>query len=168
VNRLYFAYGSNLHPFRLAERAPSSTLVGTTVLPAHALRFHKRSVDGSAKCDVVPDTAAVVYGALFELDARDVDALSSAEEGYERVALNVQAAGESREAFTFRARPDRIAPGLTPYRWYRELVMIGARYHGFPAAYVADIARVAAADDPDPARAAAMDVFCCRLRESPR
>jgi len=166
VNRLYFAYGSNLHPLRLAERAPSSTLVGTTVLPAHALRFHKRSVDGSAKCDVVPDPAAVVYGALFELDARGFDALSLAEEGYERVALEVRAAGEPREAFTFRARPDRIAPGLTPYRWYRELVMIGARFHAFPDDYVATLERVAVAHDPDPARAAAMDALGRRLRES--
>jgi hypothetical protein len=165
VNRLYFAYGSNLHPWRLAERAPSSTVIGTASLVGFALRFHKRSIDGSAKCDVVPDQSATVYGALFALDSRDLDALAAAEEGYERVELQVQAGGEWRTAFTFRARPERIAPDLAPYRWYRDLVAIGARYHDFPPDYLAAFERIATADDPDPARAAAMDALCRRLRE---
>ena len=167
MNRLYFAYGSNLHPLRLAERVPSSRLVGTTILPAHALRFHKRSRDGSAKCDVVPDPGAVVHGALFELEARDDAMLAAAEEGYERVAIQVDTPGGAREAFTFRARPERIAADLVPYRWYRELVVIGARYHRFPSGYVARLERVTVTDDPDAGRAAAMVALCRRLGESP-
>ena len=54
VNRLlYFAYGSNLHPTRLGDRAPSVELVGTAVLEGHALRFHKRGADGSGKCNAL-------------------------------------------------------------------------------------------------------------------
>jgi hypothetical protein len=30
---LYAAYGSNLHPLRLAARAPSAALLGTCALP---------------------------------------------------------------------------------------------------------------------------------------
>jgi hypothetical protein len=40
-------------------------------------------------------------------------------------SCQVQAGGEWRTAFTFRARPERIATDLAPYRWYRDLVAIG-------------------------------------------
>ena len=159
MTRLYFAYGSNLHPLRLVERAPSSTLVGVGWLPGHGLRFHKRADDGSGKCDVITAPGETVYGALFRLDERDLPGLDAAERGYDRGLVRVSLEAEAREAFTYRARAERVAPALLPYRWYRHLVVAGARHHGFPAAYVAMLEAVAVQDDPDPARARRMEML---------
>ena len=67
---------------------------------------------------------------------------------------------------TYRARPERVAPTLLPYRWYRDLVIVGARHHGFPAAYVAALEAVEVHDDPDAARVRRMDALLASLRES--
>jgi hypothetical protein len=68
-NVIYFAYGSNMLTPRLRHRAPSSVLLSTASLPQHRLRFHKRSKDGSGKCNAYPtaDASDAVYGALFEI-----------------------------------------------------------------------------------------------------
>jgi gamma-glutamylcyclotransferase (GGCT)/AIG2-like uncharacterized protein YtfP len=157
VTRLYFAYGSNLHPLRLDERAPSSACVGVARLPDYGLRFHKRADDGSGKCDAVPAPGETVYGTLFRLDERDLPQLDAAERGYDRVVVCVSLEAEALEAFTYRARPERVAPGLLPYRWYRDLVVAGARQRGLPAAYVAALEAVVAQDDPDAERACRME-----------
>jgi len=167
VIRLYFAYGSNLHPLRLVERAPSARFVGVARLAEHALRFHKRGAGPSAKCDVVPEPGGMVYGAVFRLDECDLARLDAAEQGYDRVAVRVSVDAGALDAFTYRARPERVAPELPPYRWYRDLVVLGARHHGLPADYVAALGAIAVQDDPDGARAAAMDALLARLRESP-
>ena len=51
--------------------------------------------------------------------------------------------------FTYVARPQHCEPRLKPFRWYRELVYLGARYHGFPADYLQDLAAVEAIEDRD-------------------
>lgn len=52
---LSFACGSNMLTARLRERVSSARPVGTACLPGFSLRWHKVSVDGSGKCDVVED-----------------------------------------------------------------------------------------------------------------
>jgi hypothetical protein len=159
VTLRYFAYGANLHPARMRERAPSSRVVGTAVLEHHALRFHKRSRDGSAKCDVVPERGARVHGVLYEVALQDFPQLDTAESGYERVRVNVVVADGTVDAVTYRARPDAIAPDLLPFCWYRALVVLGARHHRLPAAYVDAIEKGPACDDPDPERSREMEVL---------
>jgi len=134
------------------------------VLDGHALHFHKRGADGSAKCDVVPRGGSRVYGVVFRVHPNDLARLDAAEQGYDRVTLHVSDGTTDVAVFTYRARPDRIVPGLKPYGWYRDLVVLGARHHGLPAGYVAAIEAVTARDDPDAARAAAMDGLLARLR----
>ena len=63
----YFAYGSNLHPMRLMERVPSAELVGVAKHPNHALTFHKRSNDGSSKCNMFNSESDLIYGAIYKL-----------------------------------------------------------------------------------------------------
>lgn len=46
----YLAYGSNMHPRRLAGRVEIIDFVGTVRLDGYKLVFKKRSNDGSAKC----------------------------------------------------------------------------------------------------------------------
>ena len=50
---VYFAYGSNMCEGRLKARVPSADLMAVVQLQAHALRWHKRSVDGSAKANAL-------------------------------------------------------------------------------------------------------------------
>jgi hypothetical protein len=133
------------------------------VLDAHALRFHKRSADGSAKCDIMPADGARVYGVVFRVHPNDLARLDAAERGYERANVHVFDGTADLTVFTYRARADRIVPGLKPYPWYRDLVVLGARHHRLPAAYVAAIEAVATSDDPDPARAAAMAALLTHL-----
>lgn len=65
----YFAYGSNMSSVRLKERAPSSRAVGVAQLPEYVLKFHKRSKDGSGKCNALFTGVAtdVVFGVVFEM-----------------------------------------------------------------------------------------------------
>ena len=68
----YFAYGSNLHPVRLLERVPSAQLVGGMLSwSQHRLAFHKKSQDGSSKCNLVHtgEESDEVYGAIYQMDS---------------------------------------------------------------------------------------------------
>src|SRR5438128_1900656 len=61
---LYFAYGSNMLTQRLKARVPSASPKTVAVLFDHGLRFHKRSQDGSGKCDIVKCPGEVVHGVV--------------------------------------------------------------------------------------------------------
>lgn len=165
---LYFAYGSNLHPERLAKRAPSAVTAGVGVAPGFVLRFHKRGRDGSGKCDMVPTSRAtdVVHGALYRLEAGDVAALHACEgvgRGYAVHPLRVHGADGVVDAFTYRAAPGWIDPALAPWDWYKALVLAGARYHGFAHDYVCAIEAVPSRPDPDGERAARHAALLARI-----
>lgn len=155
--RRYLAYGSNLHPTRLAERAPSACLAGTAVIAGWRLHFHKRSfVDRSGKAAIEPaaGTTARIHAAVFTLDEDDEAALDRFEGlgfGYEKTVLDVPGIGP---AFTYVAAADAIDRRLRPFGWYRALVAAGARFHGFPASYLALIEAVPVVDDADREREA--------------
>lgn len=148
----YFAYGSNLHPTRLARRVPSSRILDTAVLEGWSLRFHKRGEDGSGKCDVVRAAGAGdrVHGAVYRMDAREQECLDAAEgPGYEPLRLRLDGHGT---VFLYVALPCHIDGGLKPFSWYKSLVLHGARHHALPEPYVQRIAEVEAVPDPDPER----------------
>lgn len=154
----YFAYGSNLHPARLGERCPSCVAVGTAVLPGHRLRFHKRSVDGSGKCDAFhtgrdDDRVIGVVYRIARGEKHRLDAAEGAGEGYFEVTLEVAMGAERRAAFLYRANPDYVDPTRRPYRWYRDFVLVGARHHRLPGDYVEGIEAVEPIADPDAHRA---------------
>jgi len=152
----YFGYGSNMLTRRLRARVPSADPIGTGRLPGYRLHFHKRSRDGSGKCNIVPVEAdAVVHGVLFELNANEVDALDEAEQrgrGYERRTMQIQGPSSPVEAFAYVAQPAYVDDALLPYDWYRALVLAGAREHDLPAAYVARLEAVRSYPDPNQER----------------
>jgi hypothetical protein len=161
---LYFAYGANLHPLRLRTVVPSCEFVATAVLGDHGLRFHKRSRDGSAKCDAFPEPGAAVHGAVYRLDAAERPALDRSEEGYDGVDVTLRLAAGTCTAFTYRAQPDFVDPGLRPYDWYRDVVCLGARHRRLPQAWVAMLEAIPAAPDPNAERAARGAALLARLR----
>jgi len=73
----YFAYGSNLHPMRLMERVPSAELIGVATHPSHRLTFHKKSNDGSSKCNMYNSGSEtdLIYGAIYKLKPEHKDEL---------------------------------------------------------------------------------------------
>jgi hypothetical protein len=149
----YLAYGSNLHPARLGARVPSAQLVGVAELPGRTLVFHKRSIDGSAKCTVAPGRASQrVHGAVFRLEAAEKALLDRAEGlglGYDEEWERLSVGSRSTRVFYYVASPEYLDPDLRPYHWYRNLVLAGARHHRFPAEYIAAIEAIESADDPD-------------------
>lgn len=147
----YFGYGSNMLTRRLRARVPSAAPLGTARLSGYRLCFHKRSRDGSGKCNIVPAEDRDVYGVLFEIDRADLDALDQAEQrgrGYERTDLRVRGSSPV-EAFAYLAQPAYIDDALLPYDWYRALVIAGAREHGLPSAYVDRLEAVRSYPDPN-------------------
>jgi hypothetical protein len=152
---LYFGYGSNMLTARLRARVPSATPRWAGRLDGHALHFHKRSRDGSGKCNIVRAENRAVHGVVFDVDAREVDALDEAEQrgrGYERCDVRVHGPSASVEAFAYVAQPAYVDDALLPYEWYLALVLAGAREHGLPADYVAGLDAVRSYPDPNEAR----------------
>ncbi|MGK7913388.1 MAG: gamma-glutamylcyclotransferase family protein [Synechococcus sp.] len=155
---LYFAYGSNLHPARLRDRTPSAQFITTGCIRGRQLVFHKIGKDGSAKCDALlaKTPESTVFGALYRLDQRDIPTLDKFEAlgaGYDREILSVATATATLQAFGYIAQAQYIDPNLTPFHWYKQLVIAGAKLHQFPERYIASIAAVRSTPDPQLQRA---------------
>lgn len=154
---LYLAYGSNLHPLRLQARVPSARPVRTVPVPGERLRFNKRSgVDDSAKATLDRHPEAVAWGVLFEMDLDErphLDAAESLGAGYDIEFRLLEIDGQGLEVFTYRAQPEYLDDTAVPFQWYRDLVLEGARHHGFPEAYIRRIASLGTQHDPDVTRA---------------
>lgn len=153
-----FAYGSNMLSDRLIDRVPSAKPIGIGQLRGHVLRWHKRSRDGSGKCDVEKTEVETdtVWGVLFRLRAPEKRALDSAEglnSGYAEKQVDIISNIGTIRAQVYYAtdKDDR----LKPYDWYKAFVVTGAREHSLPADYVATLEKAASTQDPDKARAAA-------------
>jgi hypothetical protein len=154
----YLAYGSNLHPVRLAARVPSARAVGVVEMPGYALAFHKRSVDGSAKCLVYADQGPQhrVYGVVYEFDSHEKAALDRHEgkgNGYYEQRLSVSLNDATHTPYLYLAESTHVDTQAIAYDWYKALVLAGARFHGFPAEYIAAIEAMPSQPDSDRARA---------------
>ncbi len=151
---LYFAYGSNLCLRRLRERVPGARLADTGRLHGFELRWNKRSVDASGKCNATKCLeGAGVLGALIQLPADQRIALDRIEEGYENIAVAIESRGERVPAFTYTAHSTMVDDDLRPYTWYHDLVVAGAASLDLPAGYIASLRKVEPIPDPDRRRA---------------
>jgi len=154
---LYFAYGSNmgLRRLRAPSRAPTATFLSAAVVRSRELTFDKVGQDGSGKCDCASssDSAAVVWGCVFEIAEQDRAALDRAEGkgyGYDPATIAVEAPSGIFVAHTYLAT--RKSHHLKPFDWYKHHVMVGAKEASLPAVYIARIASVLAVPDPDDER----------------
>ena len=153
-----FSYGSNLCVERIRERVASAEPRHVGYLESHALRFHKRGRDGSAKADAFAtgDPADRVWGVIYELSDADKPVLDRYEglgRGYaDREIEIVTVPGPRVAAFMYQAQSEHIDASLLPYTWYRDFVIIGAGQHGLPSGYIDAVRAVDVAEDPDPER----------------
>jgi hypothetical protein len=153
---LYFSYGSNMSIARLLDRVPSAKPIVTATLPGHELRFHKKSIDGSAKCDAFEtgDPNHKVLGVVFEIDRAEKPILDGKEGlgfGYEEKQVSlIQTCGQEICAYTYYATD--IVTGLKPYQWYKHHVLTGARENRLPEFYVERIRDIESIADQNQAR----------------
>lgn len=144
----YAAYGSNLHPLRLTRRTPSARLLGVGFLSQWSLRFHKRSQDRSGKCSIVAGDIGVHF-AVFALSTDDklaLDRIEGVGSGYSEIALGIPGFGPCA---SYVAEESHVDDSLQPYDWYRELVLEGMRFHGFPDDYLKTVEMTESYRDPD-------------------
>jgi cation transport regulator ChaC len=139
----YFAYGSNLSSPRLFARISSAQALTTARLHRHSLAFHMPSQDGSAKCDAhfTGQAEDTIWGVVYQIDPLERPILDHYEGlgdcyGTKAVKL-ITAENQTLQAFTYYAL--RTGANQPPYCWYRDHVLFGAREHGLPSNYVAEL-----------------------------
>lgn len=161
----YFAYGSNMSTLRIKRRIGSATVLSTGHLSEHALRFHKRSVDGSAKCNIEHTKLLddKVYGVIFEIHKSEkaiLDRYEGLGNGYEEKRVSTYLPdGRIIAATTYYAT--HIDASLQPYHWYKEHVLRGAREHALPDEHIAAIESIGSIADPNQSNhAAELSIYC--------
>ncbi len=151
----YFAYGSNLSVPEIRKWVPSATPYRVAKLKHHELKFHKRSKDGSAKCDAFKtgNRKDVVHGVVYEIDEKEKQNLDNKEGlgyGYNEKEVVVESDQGTVTACTYVADSDYIDDTLKPYPGYKQLVLEGARQHGLPKSYIEEnIVQVEATEAPE-------------------
>lgn len=139
---------------RLIDRVPSATFISIAKLKEHRLQFHKKSKDGSGKCNAeyTSNPNDCVIGVVLEISASEKDALDRKEGlGYEDKTVSVlMENGEQIEVVTYYAT--KIDATLKPYHWYKEHVLRGAKENNLPTVYISMIEKTESLPDPKPDR----------------
>lgn len=166
----YFAYGSNLHPQRLLERVPAAELVGVSEIRKHRLAFHKQSHDGSGKCNLhhTGSESDMVLGAIYRFPGEHKTTLDRFEgngSGYIDNPVVLEHRGREHDCFTYFAQHTHIADHVKPYHWYKQLVVLGARYLGFPRSYISAIEAVDSVQDSRHERRREMEALIGRIHD---
>lgn len=153
-----FAYGSNMCSARFRDYSVTPEGPGeAAALHGYRLLFNKWSKKHrSGKANVEPHEAAEVWGVLYSIPDNQLDVLDKGEgPGYTRSLMKVHAPeGGAVDAWVYYARPASVRPGARPFTWYRDFLVVGAKEHALPSAYVSDLEAIEADPDPDPAREA--------------
>ena len=135
---LYAAYGSNLDPRRMAQRAPASPAIGSGWLDGWRLTFGGEDVgwDG-ALSTVVEDPAERVFVVLYDLldtDERALDEWEGTDLGlWRKIRVRVRTGGEHVLAWLYVL--DDYEGGL-PSAHYLGVIADAAEAGGAPGEYV--------------------------------
>jgi gamma-glutamylcyclotransferase (GGCT)/AIG2-like uncharacterized protein YtfP len=141
---LLFAYGSSM--CEMDGLCPDAEYLGPARLDGRRLAFLRRSIRwGAGVADITPDSGSHVWGALFDLPERCLEALDAKEgEGfaYRRVELELLHDGRTvrAQAYELIEREEREIP---PRQDYLELLVEGARGRGLPPEWLAELERIA-------------------------
>lgn len=148
------------------ERVPSAELVGVAIHPNHTLTFHKRSNDGSSKCNMFYSESDLIYGAIYKLNPEHKDELDRFEgKGYGYIDNQITLEHNEIEytCFTYLAQQSHIVSDLKPYHGYKKIVILGAQYLQFPESYISSIESVESNEDPDATRRKETDELIERI-----
>lgn len=158
---LYFAYGSNLHPVRLENRLGPAPLKGIGTLGNMEIHFQKTGGDGSGKATIqeCADPQKKVWGAIYKLNEKQeklLDKFESLGAGYNKIYVDVQLeSGEEVFCMTYQGMEEYVNPASHPFHWYKQLVIQGSEYLGFPEDYIEDIKQVPSVTDTNQKRVSA-------------
>lgn len=145
--RIIFAYGSNMNEEWLRSRAPSAEVIGRARLPNKRMVCNKKGKDGSGKANLVDSPKDVVWGVLYEIDSAELERLDKAEGGYQRTTLQILTEqGNTIEAEVYIST--KLTNDATPYNWYKDLILKGAREHQLPEDYLEYLEQFPSKDDP--------------------
>ena len=90
----YFAYGSNLNPYKMNQRCPNARKLTVAVLEGYQLCCaHQSSIYGGGVFTIEPIDNDFVEGVLYEFDQEDLEAMDRFEGVpfyYERYLLKVK------------------------------------------------------------------------------
>jgi hypothetical protein len=139
------------------ERVPSANLVDVIEVGNHSLTFHKRSNDGSSKCNLhhTGRESDSVFGAIYKISRKHkitLDRFEGRGYGYTDNQIILQHQGKEYPCFTYLAQQTHIVDSLKPYHWYKKLVVMGAKYLKFPHSYTSTIDTVESVEDPEEKR----------------
>jgi len=137
---------------RLHARTPSAQAIGIGTVMGHHLRWHKKSQDGSGKCDIhfTGEHHHQVHGVLFEIavsEKQRLDTVEGLHHGYEEKMVEVITSSGLVSAVTYYATI--IDEKCRPYEWYKRYVVEGAIEYGLPENYVHILKSIAAVKDSD-------------------
>ncbi len=141
MKTLIFAYGSNMKTERMVKRVPGAKVIGRVFAGNRKMVCNKKSKDGSGKANLVETPGSVTWGVLYEVEDENLERLDRIEGGYERVLLAVTADDDTRliaQAYV----SDQLTADPRPFRWYKELVLDGAREHNLPPGYIEDLEEI--------------------------
>ncbi len=143
--RWYFAYGSNLHPERMRQRAA----IGTRRCQPALLRDWRLAFNLAtgiefvepAMANIVCAPGETVHGVAMELSDTELAELIASEGGtqfYRARALEVETyAGDRLPSLAFVANDAVVRNEVPPSKRYLDLLRRGARHHGLAEAYCA-------------------------------
>jgi cation transport regulator ChaC len=123
------------------------------------LLFHKKSLDGSAKCDAFETKNNInsVHGVVYRISKSHkavLDRIEGVGLGYEEKTVELTTPpGEILLAYTYYAI--QITHTYKPYHWYKHHVLTGALEYDLPGTYVERLLKVDSMEDPNPKRQAA-------------
>lgn len=102
-------------------------------------------MDGSAKCDIRPDGAGI-HVAVYHMDSgkEELDAIEGI--GYTSEMLDIPGFGE---CFAYIASHSHVDIALSPYDWYKEMVLLGCESQRFPDAYTSSVRLIDSIPDPN-------------------
>lgn len=133
MNRLYFAYGSNMNRQQMEQRCPQHELLGVAVLEGYRFLIGERGY-----ATLTADSADSVMGALYrisESDEEELDLCEGVAVGcYRKAWVTVGCDGQQYEALIYL--DDRTEPA-SPREGYMARILAGAQQLGLPAGYSA-------------------------------
>ncbi|KXB96812.1 MAG: hypothetical protein AA908_10250 [Chlorobi bacterium NICIL-2] len=100
------------------------------------MMFNKRSIDGSAKANLMRRVGDKTWGELYEIEKKDLEKLDRVEIGYSRIIVRVYLTdSETVEAITYVS--NELTDEQVAYDSYKTMIINGAREHNLPEEYIA-------------------------------
>ncbi|KKU03220.1 MAG: hypothetical protein UX99_C0003G0059 [Candidatus Amesbacteria bacterium GW2011_GWB1_47_26] len=117
-------------------RVGNFKIIGKATLNGFALKFNKKSVDGSGKANIEIAKNSIVEGVVFELTEDKFELLDCFEKGYHRSKpINTLIDGKVTEVVTYLADSNRINNNLLPTVCYLNIIIEAAEMIGLSNSY---------------------------------